>query len=208
MNILFLLRLWPVYGGGETVTICLANEMVRRGWQVTVAYFKDTKKEQMPLIDSRIKTLHIDGIDCDEFMQAKADSDKAQNAAIEYINKNYVDVVINQWWLPYYISRLKKDTRAKVISCLHQAFFTPILDEKGIKGYTKRVFRPIYESWKKRNKVRDVKSYLPYVDRYVFLSPAFQHQFEEFSGYKGGGKSWMPFQTRWFTMPPLQKRSS
>lgn len=27
MNILFLLRLWPVYGGGETVTICLANEL-------------------------------------------------------------------------------------------------------------------------------------------------------------------------------------
>ena len=31
MNIAFLLRLWPVYGGGETVTISLANEMVKRG---------------------------------------------------------------------------------------------------------------------------------------------------------------------------------
>lgn len=183
MNILFLLRLWPVYGGGETVTICLANEMVRRGWQVTVAYFKDTTREQMPFIDSRIKTLHVEDIDCDEFMQAKADSDKAQDAAIEYIKKNNVDVVINQWWLPYYISRLKKETKAKVISCLHQAFFTPILDEKGIKGYSKRLFRPIYESWKKRDKVRDVMSYLPYVDRYVFLSPHFQHQFESFAHY-------------------------
>ena len=183
MNILFLLRLWPVYGGGETVTICLANEMVRRGWRVSVAYFKDTTREQMPFIDERIKTLHIEDIDCNEFMQSEADGDKVQDAVIDYIKKNNVDVIINQWWLPYYISRLKKETSAKVISCLHQAFFTPILDEKGIKGYGKRLFRLVYESWKKKDKVRDVMSYLPYVDRYVFLSPHFQHQFENFAHY-------------------------
>ena len=43
MNILFLQRLWPVYGGGETVTITLANEMVLRGWNVGVLYFKQNK---------------------------------------------------------------------------------------------------------------------------------------------------------------------
>lgn len=53
MNILFLLRLWPVYGGGETVTICLANEMVKRGHQVAVAYFKDSVRGQMPFVDER-----------------------------------------------------------------------------------------------------------------------------------------------------------
>lgn len=36
MNIAFLLRLWPVYGGGETVTISLANEMVKRGHSITI----------------------------------------------------------------------------------------------------------------------------------------------------------------------------
>ncbi|KAB6160128.1 glycosyltransferase family 4 protein, partial [Bacteroides xylanisolvens] len=42
MNIAFLLRLWPVYGGGETVTISLANEMVKRGHSITIFYFKDS----------------------------------------------------------------------------------------------------------------------------------------------------------------------
>ena len=40
MSILFLLRLWPVYGGGESVMICVDNEMVKSGWNVSVGYFK------------------------------------------------------------------------------------------------------------------------------------------------------------------------
>lgn len=54
MNILFLLRLWPVYGGGETVTICLANEMVKRGWNVGVAYFKESMKENLLEISPKV----------------------------------------------------------------------------------------------------------------------------------------------------------
>lgn len=49
MNILFLLRLYPVYGGGETVTLCLANEMVKRGWNVSILYFKENTRKQFPL---------------------------------------------------------------------------------------------------------------------------------------------------------------
>ena len=67
MNILFLLRLWPVYGGGETVTICLANELVKRGCQVSVAFFKESNKAQMPFIDKRVKAVRLDGGDSDEF---------------------------------------------------------------------------------------------------------------------------------------------
>jgi len=186
MNILFLLRLWPVYGGGETVTICLANEMAHRGWQVGVAYFKETRQETDAIrLTKRIRTLHIEGVNCDEFTADPHDKDKVQNAVLKYINENGVDVVINQWWMPYYISRLKAETTAKVISCLHQAFFTLILNDGGFKGYSKRLLRPLYEKWKKRKMVNDVESYFPYVDRYVFLSPAFQRQFEAFSDYKG-----------------------
>ncbi len=184
MNILFLLRLWPVYGGGETVTICLANEMVERGWNVSVAYFKDSFKEQMPFIDSRITTLRIEGVTCDEFMQDPADADKAQDTVIHYVKKHNVQVIINQWWLVPYITRLKKECGVKVITCLHQAFYTPILDGKGFLGTAKRMFRPLYECWKRYDCVHNVTSFLPYVDRYVFLSSLFQKQFEEMAGYE------------------------
>ena len=36
MKIAFLLRPWPIYGGGETVTITLSNEFVKRGISVIV----------------------------------------------------------------------------------------------------------------------------------------------------------------------------
>lgn len=29
MNILYVMRYWPVYGGGETITVTLANEFVK-----------------------------------------------------------------------------------------------------------------------------------------------------------------------------------
>lgn len=184
MNILFLLRLWPVYGGGETVTICLANEMVKNGWDITVAYFKDSIKKDSLAIDSRVKTFKIEGINCNEFIADKNCSTKVQNTIINFINKNKINTVINQWWPIYYINRLKKETSAKIITCLHQAFFTPILEEYGIKGKVKKLIAPIYIKYKKRQAIKQVSSFLPYVDKYVFLSPSFQHQFEDFSSYK------------------------
>lgn len=183
MNILFLLRLWPVYGGGETVTICLANEMIRRGWHVSVAYFKDSIKKNLLEISTKIKTVKIEGVGCDEFTASKNDAHKVQNSIISYVESEKIDVVINQWWPSYYIDRLKIETTAKVITCLHQAFYTPILDGKGIKNNIKLCFRSVYEHYKKRNAVNSIKEFLPCVDKYVFLSASFQKQFEEFAHF-------------------------
>lgn len=183
MNILFLLRLWPVYGGGETVTICLANEMVKRGWNVSVAYFKKSVKDNLPYIDPKIKSVQIENVNCDEFIASEGDSQDVQNAVVKYIESEKIEIVINQWWPFYYIDRLKAETDAKVITCLHQAFYTPIFDGKGWKNNLKKIASPIYESYKKTKAVKSVQAYLPYVDKYVFLSPSFQAQFEAFSGY-------------------------
>ena len=67
MNVIFLHRVWPVYGGGETVTICLANEMVKRGFNVHIAYFKDSdSSKEIPFIDARIKAHRIGNIKFNE----------------------------------------------------------------------------------------------------------------------------------------------
>lgn len=96
MNILFLLRLWPIYGGGETVTICLANEMVKRGWNVSVAYFKDNVKAQMPFIDERIQAIKLGDVDCDEFHENLEKSDDVRQTIFNIVCSNQIDVVINQ----------------------------------------------------------------------------------------------------------------
>ena len=107
MSILFLLRLWPVYGGGETVTICLANEMVKRGWHVSVAYFKKSIKENLLEISPQVNSFEIENVECDEFSASMDYAPKVQNTIISYIKSNNIDVVINQWWPSYYIDRLK-----------------------------------------------------------------------------------------------------
>ena len=68
-KVVFLLRYWAVYGGGETVTITLANEMVSRGWNVGVLYFKHNTRDNLPYINPAIKAILVENVDCDQFHQ-------------------------------------------------------------------------------------------------------------------------------------------
>lgn len=195
MNILFLLRLWPVYGGGETVTICLANEMVRRGHKVSVAYFKDSVREQMPFVDERVNAIKIDGVDCGEFYdEAHVDeheAETARKAAVKIIRDVEADVVINQWWPVEFITSIKAECPAvKLIKCHHTTFFKPIFDDPNtVKRIAKQVLKPLYLARKRKRAVNIVSRVLPYVDRYVFLSPAFQREYEAMAHYDNtGGK--------------------
>lgn len=193
MNIVFLLRLWPVYGGGETVTLCLANEMVKRGWNVSILYFKDNTKEELPFIDSRIKAIRIEGIDYGPSSTEKASKLKTerkivQDYAIQFIHNNHIDVVINQWCPLCFIDRLKKATKAKIIKVLHIAPYSLSYDENTLKGKVKRIFITLYKRYRQRKSIKSIIKTLPYVDRYVFLSKSFQKQFEEIAHYNNTGK--------------------
>lgn len=193
MNILFLLRLYPVYGGGETVTLCLANEMVKRGWNVSILYFKDNIKEELPFIDSRIKAVKLEGIDYGAFSTEKASKLKTerkivQDYAIQFIHNNHIDIVMNQWWPLCFIDRLKKETNAKIIKVHHIALYSLSLDENNLKDKVKRMFMTFYKRYKQKQGIRPVIKTLPYVDRFVFLSKSFQKQFEEITHYNNTGK--------------------
>lgn len=178
MNILFLLRLWPVYGGGETVTICLANEMVKRGWNVSVVYFKDSIRDELPFISQKVEAIKIDGIDCDEFHSSLNDASKVARFLTNIVKEKAIDVVINQWWPVDFIKKLKYDVPAvKVVKCFHTALFSPTRND-GIKGILKVVFKPFYNIVKRKKALAQVDEFLPYVDKYVFLSPTFQRQYE------------------------------
>ena len=178
MNILFLLRLWPVYGGGETVTICLANEMVKRGWNVSVVYFKDSVRDELPFISQKVEAIKINGIDCDEFHCSLNDASKVASFLTNVVKEKAIDVVINQWWPVDFIKNLKHDVpTVKVVKCLHTALFSPTRSD-GIKGILKVVFKPFYNIVKRKKALAQVDEFLPYVDKYVFLSPSFQRQYE------------------------------
>lgn len=193
MNILFLLRLYPVYGGGETVTLCLANEMVKRGWNVNILYFKENIKNQLPFIDSRINAVKIKDVNYGEFSTEKAselksERKKVHNFTVNFINEHDIQIVMNQWWPLCFINCLKTETKAKIIKVNHTTLYAPIFDGSGIKATLRRKFKKLYEIHKKRVSLKAVTDTLPYVDRYIFLSPAFQKQYEEMAHYKNTGK--------------------
>lgn len=185
MNILFLLRLWPVYGGGETVTICLANELVKRGYQVNIAYFKDSRKTQMPFIDERVKAVQIDGGDSDEFHCDMEMAPCIREKLLEIVTSNDIDIIINQWWPIDYICDIKQNCpNVKVVKCLHTTFFKLIMDDSNLlRRLAKGLLKPFYSAHKKKVAVSEVMEFLPYVDKYVFLSSAFQREFEVISKY-------------------------
>lgn len=194
MNILFLLRLYPVYGGGETVTICLANEMVKRGWNVNILYFKDNLRNPLPYIDQRIKATKIEEIKYDEFSPEKTNKLRkerkiVQNYTIQFIHKNNIDAVINQWWPLCFINNIKTHTNAKVIKAYHTTLlYTPVFDGKGFKATLKKLFRHLYKTYKQKVLIKAVTDTLPYVDRFVFLSTSFQKQYETLAHYTNTGK--------------------
>lgn len=184
MNITFLLRLWPVYGGGETVTICLANEMIKRGWNVSVLYFKNNTRADLPFIDPAIKAVQIPDIRCDEFTTRFPDADKVIGYLKEYIQENDIHYLVNQWWPVEYIRGIRGRYKTKIITCLHQALYTPMIEGTGINGFLKKRCTSLYKFWKKRHSCRQVTKFLPHTDKYIFLSPAFQRQYEQFANYK------------------------
>jgi len=175
MNVLFLLRLWPIYGGGETVSRALANEMAKRDIRVHICFFKENSPYS-PFVDSRIQTHCIKGA-CDEFSYNESDSNFVQNQLIELIKTKKINFVINQWWPLSYISNIREKTDAKVITCLHTAFCMLATDVPGLKGAIKKLFQPIYSAYRLKKSTSEVLSWLPYVDGYVFLSEQFKKQF-------------------------------
>ena len=185
MNILFLLRLWPVYGGGETVTICLANELVKRGYQVSVAFFKESLKEQMPFIDDRVNAIRIDGGDSDEFHCDMEKTQSIRNDLMNIVKNENIDIIVDQWWPVEFIGDIKRTCPdVKVVKCLHTTFCKLLMDDPiPLRRRIKMLLKPFYAYRKKKDAVKQVMEFLPFVDKYVFLSPAFQREFETIGKY-------------------------
>lgn len=171
-------------GGGENVTIRLANEMARRGWKVSVAYFADNVRDEMPFVDERIRPFRIRDVDCDEFHASPGDSGKARDALVSYVKGNGIEVVVDQWWPVEYIRGVRDECGVKVVKCLHTAFYRlPTDDPDPLRKLAKAVLKPWYARRTRQAAIREVVSYLPYVDKYVFLSPRFREEFQDMAGF-------------------------
>ena len=177
MNIVFLLRLWPIYGGGETVTICLANEMAKRGHAVTVFYFKDSETNELPYFDPSIKAVRIPDVRCDEYTYDSDDGIKI-TIALKLYQQNSFDFIINQWWPVVFLSPLRSFFNAKIISVHHTALYTrSVIEGFCLKSILKRVFFLLYRFFEKERQLSVIDKLLIFSDKVLFLSPQFKDQY-------------------------------
>lgn len=99
-NILFLMGTYPSYGGVEIVSTTLANQFIEDGHQVTIASYKQPLNEatQLNLSDQ-----------CDLlFLSYPVLSIKNIKKLREYILSHQIEVLINQWVVPFYATMVWK----------------------------------------------------------------------------------------------------
>lgn len=96
-DICFILGSYPGYGGVETVTTVLANAFVNGGHRVIICSFRQPNPELASQLDDRVR-----------FYPLSDPAYSAENIKTlrQLIIKHNINTVINQWVVPYYVTRL------------------------------------------------------------------------------------------------------
>ena len=187
-NILFLMKVYEI-GGQEVVTSVLADTFVKHGHNVVIASFKKPNESMVARTNKNVRFYTIGN-----YKYSKDNILKLQ----KILKENNIEVVINQWGLPFVPIRIIKKARiglnVKVISVYHNQvnmnarimainqslqncrnpFVKYILQIKRslIKFVTSRSMRYVYN----------------HSDIYEVLSPSFIDLFKNFTGIENPTK--------------------
>ncbi|MFR9547015.1 MAG: glycosyltransferase [Rikenellaceae bacterium] len=115
MNILFLMGVYPSYGGVEKVSTILANAFVERGYCVSIVSFEQPHPElAKEELNKDIKLHKL------SYPVSSRGNITTLNGII--INER-IDILINQWCVPFYVAKLcrkaMKGTNCKLVSVHH-----------------------------------------------------------------------------------------
>lgn len=175
-NILFLLRFWPVFGGGESVTIALSNEFVNRGYKVFVAYLWDKSRGELPFIDPRITSIKITRNGADLRIDDQFLSERMSQIIADY----KIDFVINQWWLADIAYKGIVGSNAILIKCHHISVQGQwIVQIKNFRSFVKKILGPVYCRISKKLQIRAIDEFYRYSDYVMFLSPSYVDQYRK-----------------------------
>lgn len=185
MNLLFLLGKFPSIGGVETVTAILANEFSARGHEVHVVSFEQVTETPSPALDSRV-TLHRLGYPV---------SSQANLAALrDLLSSRRIDIVINQWCLPFHVTRLcRKAMRGLSCRLLAVHHNAPDCNARleGLRMRMARAGNPVNRAFLRlllKGCAMATGASLRYVyahsDRYILLSDSFHRAFRSITGLK------------------------
>lgn len=173
-SVLFLLGKWTV-GGVERVTVVVANELVRRGWTVTISAFEFINRSLLQGLDSSVLVCEFD----------KGRLSTANRKVLSrVIQERNVSVIINQWCVPYSTTRFIREAiggrNVRLIAFNHTQ---PNMNGR-IQNAKNLIVKLFYKF------VSSMNARLVYArsDAYVVLSSSFVNVFERFICSKHLGK--------------------
>lgn len=185
MNILFMYRLYPCYGGVEVVTTVLANRMVQDGHKVTIASFEQPNMELMDQL-----SVGIDLVKLDYPVNSK---DNVATLHESIVSKN-IDIIINQWGLPFKTTMLCnaaiKGTRCKLISVLHGSPYTSkviIKAQDKVKNAANPLSKALFSTvlWAKEQIIKwSIRYNVKHNEKYILLSDGFIKPLIDYTGTK------------------------
>lgn len=174
-------------GGQEVVTVVLSDLMVKYNHKVVVACYKKPNPQMLGRLGSNITFVELGGFNT---------SKKVINNLRETLSKFSIDIVINQWGLPYQTAfTLKKACKdIKVISVYHNQvdYNGKIANvENKIKKTSNKLLKSIY--FFEKIVVRKITALsMRYVynnsDAYILLSSSYVPLFSDFTGLKKTSK--------------------
>lgn len=179
MTIAYMMRYWPICGGGETVTATLANELIKRGHAVHILYTFRKDINPMPyLLDKRINEAMFNTIECSETNIA---------AIANYLMEQKVEVMINQWADYQLCYEVKKLLGIKLVTCWHMCLIDdhvrcqmPLTVKQKI--YHKIMGESFYRKWWIRIHMNLHLKREKMCDLYVFLSDAYEREYVSLLG--------------------------
>lgn len=188
MNILFLLKNYNI-GGIEVVTSILAETFIRHSHNVTIVSFISPSELMLSRTNKHIKIYELDGY--------KSSTENVKRLRDIFIKEN-INIVINQWGLPYIpinvIKKAKEQLNIKVISIYHNSPDTNARI-KSVEIELEKNSNPINRLVllaKKRVYSYITKKSMRYVyknsDVYQVLSESFKDKFKSFTGIKNPQK--------------------
>lgn len=173
MNITYIMKYWPVYGGGETITVTLANEFVRRGHSVHILYQTYNTCSPMPYtLDERII--------CTRMRTDDKFSDNDVQILHKYLVEHDINVMINQWGSTELCNKARRFTNCKFIICWHLDILQPAICPQSTAGrlVTKIFGDYIYKLYMRHKQIKNHDRNYMLSDRYIFLSKSFADEYK------------------------------
>ena len=185
MNILFLYRIFPQYGGVEVVTTVLSNRFTADGHRVVIASFEQPHMELAKKLSPG-----IDLIKLDYPVFTKENVCKLHKELID----RKIDIIINQWGLPFKTTKLcyaaKKGTNSQLVSVLHGSPYTSkviLQAQDKVKNAKNPLSRGLY--WAILKAKEEVIKYsirynVAHNSRYILLSEGFKQPLIDYTKVK------------------------